>query len=182
MASAVAAFLRDPLQNARREELRAFIGPNAEKFLRTYDAMQASAVRRKGEKLAFRRHMGFPPLAFLLGPCWFCYRRLWGWAAGVTAAMALIAFVPLPTQRLGIPFGVAVSVMGQTVYLNHAMARIAALRGDAPQADLDVLRREGGVSVAAGWISGCAMVLLIGAAIAAAIIAVRAGDRSILDG
>jgi hypothetical protein len=182
MASAVAAFLRDPLQNARREELRAFIGPDAEKFLKTYDVMQATAVRRKGERPAFRRHMGFVTLAFLLGPCWFCYRRLWGWAAGVTVAMVAIGFVPLPTQQLGIPFAVAISVMGRTAYLNHAMARITALRGNASQADPDVLRRAGGVSMMAGWISGVVMVLLIAAAIAAIFIPVHPGNGSILDG
>jgi hypothetical protein len=182
MAGETNAFLRDPDQAARREELRAFIGPNAERFLKTYDGLQARAVRAKGEKPAFRQHLGFVSLAFLLGPCWFFYRKLWWWAGGVSAAMVLLAFIPLPTNQIGLPFGIACAMAGQTAYLNHAMTQIARIRGGAARADPAALREAGGVSTVAGWVSGLVVGLLVAAAIFAAVRAMRSGGASLLDG
>jgi hypothetical protein len=164
-------FLRDPDQAARRAELSAFIGPNPEPFLKAYDAMREAVLRVPGQRRRFGLRGGFVWLAFLLGPCWFFYRKLWIWAAAITAMMIGFAFLPRFFSA-GIAVGLAVA--GRSAYLQHAIARITVLRGTEPVADLDALARAGGAAPLAGWISGAVLVVLILVSIAATAIAVSA--------
>ncbi len=142
----------------RREEMRAFIGPHAEAFMPVWTAMQARAApRTPGEKRP-RIKFNFVAMAFFLGPCWFFYRKLWVWAWALLAVIVVLAFLPI-TSRIGLPLGICLAMFGRQAYLGHAQKRVAQLRGGAEFADLDVLRRAGGVSPVAGWTSS----LLLGA-------------------
>lgn len=171
MTQAADAFLCDLDQAARREELRAFIGPNVDIFLKVYDAMRAGIVSPKGTA---PWQWGFVALAMFLAPCWLLYRKMWMWGGGLLA----LTFVPVPLE---LPLALACGVFGRTFYLNHAMARITALRGDATRADLEALAKAGGVSKLAGWISGVLLIALAAAAVATVIMVVQDADPSSFD-
>ena len=142
----------DSAEARRREEVRAYIGPHAEAFMPVWASMQARAApRQPGEKRP-RLRFGFIAMAFFLGPCWFFYRKLWLWAWGLVGLFVVLALLPL-TSRVGLPLGIFLAMFGRQAYLGHVKARIAKLRGGAEFADLEVLRRAGGVSPLAGWIS-----------------------------
>jgi hypothetical protein len=145
-------FLRDPDQPARRAELEAFFGPNAHKFLPVYDRLQADFART-GKPGFSLRGGGFSWPAFLSGPCWFLYRKMWAIAAVVIAAAVALAFLPIGGGA-GIGIGIALGAFAYRVYVQHAIARITKLRRENGTIGLDPLRRAGGVSRMAGWISG----------------------------
>ena len=165
--SVAGTFMTDPNQEARRAELAAFIGPNADKFMPVYDnwrTVTAGVAGTKGQRLL----RGFVGTAFLLGPTWFFYRKLWVWAIGVTVVELALGFIP-HTSRLGLPVSIALALFAKGVYIDHAVKRISVLRGGAPVADLALLQREGGVSKVAGWISGSIVVLVLLLALASII-------------
>ncbi len=147
-----ADFLRDPDQPARRAELEAFFGPNAHTFLPVYDRLQADFVRtgRPGFSL---RGGGFSVPAFLCGPCWFFYRKMWAIAGIVIAGAVALAFLPV-NGGAGIGIGIMLGMFAYRAYVQHAIARITKLRREDGTIGLDALRRAGGVSRVAGWISG----------------------------
>ena len=152
-------FLRDPDAQARRAELEAFIGPNARPFLLQYDRL-----RERPERPRFNAMASFVAMAFFLGPCWFFYRRMWGWAWAIVALMAALGFVPGST-RVGVPLAVSLAMFGRYAYLSRAFGRIEKLRGGAGLADLETLRQAGGVSRAAGWISSGIYLALVALAL-----------------
>ncbi len=161
--NAYTRFLSDPDPAARRAELEAFVGPNSAPFLKMYERLRASPARP-----GFGAMQSFVVMAFFLGPCWFFYRRMWGWAWGFIAVLVVMALLPLP-RTAGLIAGVVLATQGRYAYLTHAFGRIEKLRdaGAGAGADLDVLRRAGGVSATAGWVSIAAYVLLSLAALAA---------------
>lgn len=162
-------FLRDPDPEARRAELAAFVGPNAEPFLKMYDRL-----RERPEKPAFRAMTSFVVMAFFLGPCWFFYRRMWGWAWALVAVMVALAFIP-GSSRAGFPLAIALSMFGRYSHLSRAFSVIERLRGGAAVADPDELRRAGGVSRAAGWTSSAVYLVLAAIGIAAAVLFITGG-------
>ncbi len=162
-------FLRDPDVEARRAELAAFVGPNAAPFLRMYDRLRASPERPR-----FGAMLSFVSMAFLLGPCWFFYRRMWVWGWGVLALVVALALLPWMPRTLGAVEAVVFATQGRYAYLTHAFARIERVRGAAATADLDALRREGGVSRTAGWVSG---LLYVSVCVAAVVMFVLAGGE-----
>lgn len=165
-------FLADPDPQARRAELVAFIGPGSAPFLKMYDALQAPAAA--GRRPKFGATNSFVVMAFFLGPCWFFYRRLWIWAWSLVAVILFVGFLPLP-RNTGVILGVVLAIMGRFAYLQHAILRIAKLRGGGPVADLALLAREGGVSPVAGWVSSVIYVGVTLVVIAGALIVARLG-------
>ena len=153
----------------RREEVRAYIGPHADAFMPVLASMQARAAPRPPGQKRPRLRFGFVAMAFFLGPCWFFYRKLWVWAWALTGLLVALALLPIPS-RVGLPVGISLAAFGRQAYLGHALKRIAKLRGGAEFADLDVLRRAGGVSPAAGWISSLVIVALSVVAVGALIV------------
>ncbi|MET0269556.1 MAG: DUF2628 domain-containing protein [Sphingomonas sp.] len=147
-----ADFLRDPDQPARRAELEAFFGPNAHKFLPVYDRLQADFART-GKPGFSLRGGGFSVPAFLCGPCWFLYRKMWAIAAIVVAVGVALAFLPVGGGA-GIGIGIALGAFAYRAYVQHAIAAITRMRRRDGAVRLDALRFAGGVSRAAGWISG----------------------------
>ena len=153
----VADVFDDSVAARRREELRAYIGPHAEAFMPVWASMQARASpRAPGEKRP-RLKLGFVAMAFFLGPCWFFYRKMWAWACGLTAALFALSFLP---GRVSAPVGILLALFGRQLYLGHAQKRVTRLRGAAEFADLDMLRRAGGVSPLAGWVSSAVIVAM----------------------
>ena len=161
----------DSAESRRREELRAYIGPHAEAFMPVWASMQARAApRQPGEKRP-RLKLGFVAMAFFLGPCWFFYRKMWAWAWGLTATLVALAFLPIPSRATA-PVGILLALFGRQLYLGHVRKQVAKLRGGAAFADTELLRRAGGVSPVAGWISSLLIIglglLAVGVMIAAA--------------
>ena len=159
----------DGAEARRREEMRAFIGPHADAFMPVWASMQArSAARAAGEKRR-RLQFSFIAMAFFLGPSWFFYRKMWVWGWTLVAVLVALNFVP-GASRAGLPLGISLAMFGRMAYLGHAQKRIATLRGGAEFADLDVLRRAGGVSPVAGWISAVVLAVISLVGLAALII------------
>jgi hypothetical protein len=142
----------DPDVVSREDELRAFIGPDADKYIRAWQGEQAAIeAKRTGTKPLVKRQGGFVVMGFFLGPAWFFYRKMWLWGWAFVGLILVLAFLPLP-RGVSAPIGFAVAFMGRSVYLQHASARIAKLRGAGP-VDLALLRARGGVSKLWGWLS-----------------------------
>ena len=154
-------FLRDPDQDARRAELEAFVGHNPAPFLKQYDRL-----RERPEKPGFGAMTSFVAMAFFLGPCWFFYRRMWAWGWVLVVLLIGLGFVP-GSSRLGVPVAVALGLLGRYTYLSQAFGRIEKLRGGAAVADLETLRKAGGVSKWAGWTSAIIYAVVVVLAIVA---------------
>ncbi len=173
-ANAYQAFLLDPDQAARRTELERFFGPNAAKFMAVYDTLQADAAA--GGKPKFRLFGGgFSVPAFLLGPVWFLYRKMWVIAGVVIAAMVAIALIP-GAGRAGLPIGIVLGLMAYRTYVQHAIGALTKARRANGTIDPQEIARAGGVSQAAAWISGVIYGLLILISIVSIILLVRAGE------
>lgn len=173
-ANAYQAFLLDPDQAARRAELERFFGPNAHKFMAVYDTLQADAAA--GDKPKFRLFGGgFSVPAFLFGPVWFLYRKMWVIAGVVVAAMVAISLIP-GAGRAGLPIGIALGLMAYRVYVQHAIGVLAKARRPDGTIDPHDIARAGGVSRTAGWISGVIYGLLILISIVSIVLLVQAGE------
>jgi hypothetical protein len=163
------AFLNDPDPAARREEFLAFVGPRPEGFLHLYDYLVRNRETDSGNRLGSGlTYNGFSAPAFFLGPVYFFYRKMWLWGAGYVVGLLALAAYPM-TSRADIGLGVAMALFTRWAYVSHAIRKITALRAqptDDRQAFLNTLAQTGGVSWAAGWISG----ILFAVAIALAVV------------
>lgn len=174
MANAYQDFLLDPDQPARRAELTAFFGPNAEKFLPVYDKLQADAAAGGRPKLRlFGGGLSVP--AFLFGPVWFLYRKMWAMAGVIVVGLIAIALIP-GTSRAGIGIGVASGLLAHRGYVQHAVGTLAKLRRADGTIDAREVARPGGVSRAAGWIGGMVYGLLAAVSIASIVFLIQAGE------
>ena len=158
-------FCDDPDQTARRAELTAFFGPNADGFLAVYDRMVAAQRRGLADRLRPWVGGGFCAPAFFLGFVWFYYRRMWAWAMGFVALMIVLEWVP-GTSQVGLVLAIGMALVARRLYVGHAIGTICRLRALTPPPEqgstafLDALRSAGGVSKSAGWISGGLFVLV----------------------
>ena len=159
-------FLTDPDQEARRAELRAFIGPNADAFMPQYEVMRARVGAEPKQKGRYKA--SFVVMAFFLGPCWFFYRRMWVWAWSLVALYVALAFLPF-TSRVGLPLALAMAMVGRQAYVASAVHRIVRFR-NAP-APSEAKRVPGGVSPVAGWVSSLILGVLAILGLAAIILA-----------
>lgn len=173
--NAYLAFLRHPDQDARRAELAAFFGPNADKFMPVYDVLQKDAVTGTGRPKFRLGGGGFSVPAFLCGPVWFFYRRMWAIAGVIVAGLVAIALIP-GTSHAGLPIGLVLGLIAYRTYVQHAIGAIQKLRGAGGTVDRAAIAQAGGVSKTAGWISGLVYGLLALAAIVSIVILVRAGE------
>lgn len=156
-------FMKDPDPVARRVELAQFIGPNAESFLKIYDHMRSVANRPPGEKVKFSFFAnGFNAGAFFLGPVWFFYRKLWGWAWGVVGLVVVLGLLPIG-NRIGLPLGVGLAVAANQLYTAHAISAVIKMRAAAGGGPIpaEQLAQAGGVSKTAGWIAGGVYLVLV---------------------
>ncbi len=94
------------------EDLRAFIGPRAEKYLAKFRLFQVNGI----ENFAFTWH--WP--AFFFGFWWMLYRKLYLWSL----AAFIIAFIPYA----GFAGMIAWGITGNYIYYKHASSKILSLR------------------------------------------------------
>jgi len=141
-----------------RDDLRDFIGPNAERYLRAYDLRQARRRFLGGFSLA----AAFIPLA------WLMYRKMYI-AAGILLLGSLIIGLVMPDIGPGVGIAGAFGVLGKTLYLSHAESRLRKIGArHLPLAEhIALLKRAGGVSWVGGAIGAVIMAGCVLAAIAA---------------
>lgn len=136
-------------------DLQRFIGPNAPLFIEIWRETP------DGKLPAFKY---FSIMAFWLGPFWFLYRKLYLWAAGVTALMisAPIIFAEI-WEIVLIAIGVGIGFVANKIYVNWAVQRVKSIRTATPdlsqrQAEL---KRQGGVSSKSVWVIIAAIIFLL---------------------
>lgn len=168
-------FLRDPDQESRRAELRDFCGPNADGFLKVYDTMYADALSAANGKKKFRfGGGGFVPAAFFCGPVWFFYRKMWVWAWGLTVVLIVIGLIP-GLNRINFPVGIGLAIGGRRLYVTYAITKLQQMRAATGSLQPQDIRREGGVSVTAAWISGGIYAVLLLFALVGLVLLARSG-------
>jgi hypothetical protein len=141
------------------EELTAYVGPNADAYLATFERF-----RRTGEtRFAF----SWSWMACLWGVWWYLYRKMYLWAAidfAVSVLFGWTLFVP-------ILWAMGRAVTGDYLYFLHAGRKIREVRplsgGDGPAGDpahLARLAREGGVHKWILWaaVVGTLLLLVLG--------------------
>lgn len=166
---------KSPDQEDRRAELRDFFGPNADSFLKVYDRMRDDALSAGNGRPKFRfAGGGFEAAAFFAGPVWFFYRKMWAWAWGLTALLIVLGLIP-GVNRVGLPVGIALAFGAHRLYVTYAMDKLKKMRAATGVLNPETVRRVGGVSVLAGWISGGIYALLLALAIIGIIYAARTG-------
>jgi hypothetical protein len=123
------------VENPARADMAAFIARNHARFMPLYDALVSGR--------------GVAPFCWpgLLAPqAWFLYRKMYVWAALVSAGPLLLAYIP----RLGwLNWGGAlIGAFGLRIYLAYARRTIARIRETAAdEAEVQALiARAGGVS------------------------------------
>ena len=152
----VMAFLKDPDQAARRAEIEAFIGPNTRKFLPIYDQMRDDVAKSGRLKTHVFRYLCWP--AFL-GPAWLFYRKQLLWGYLYIPVWIVLSF----TTKIGGAMLIgAILSQGRVGYLYDSIVRLEKLRRPDGSIDPEDIRRVGGVSPVAGWISGILYYLFVG--------------------
>ncbi|HEX8645151.1 MAG TPA: DUF2628 domain-containing protein [Allosphingosinicella sp.] len=133
-------------QRTSWDEIAAFIGPNADRFHSAWEATRAKFAGGRGG-IAF----GFCLPALLLGFAWFLYRRMWMFGAMLLVLpIALSYLLDSPGGSIGL--SIAMSLFGKSLYVQHAVAKIGALR-DRGAGD-DEIAAAGGTSLAGGLAGG----------------------------
>ena len=168
-------FLTDPDQVTRRAELQAFFGPNAARFLPVYDGLHQDAVAGTGRPRFRLGGGGFSVPAFLFGPVWFLYRKMWAIAAIVVIGMIAIGLIP-GAGNAGLPIGILLGLLARRVYVQQAIATLQKMRRPDGTIDPAEIRRAGGGSKVAGWISGLIYGAPVIAALAPMILLIQAGE------
>ncbi len=131
---------------------RAFIGPQAERYLAIHQRMRQA--RYRGRWASFQASWHWP--AFFFPPLWFWYRRLYGWA-----------LLSLPTLLLPGLANILWGNVAHGIYYRHARNQIRQMRSYFPDGDLsaslteaggvlrqrEALPQAAGISVAAGLLA-----------------------------
>ena len=138
----------------REERMRAFVGPNADYYLRKWGDMD-----RGGSKASWNW------AAFLLNVYWLAYRKMWLQTAiffvVLVALVALIVMSGVPilfSQVLLLGLAVGLGIGGNALYRMHVEKALA----DPAFADPETLRRRGGGSMGAAWGLAAVWFLLVG--------------------
>jgi len=147
-----------------REKVALFIGKNADRYLRIYDAMLAFEAEQQADKgRAFRiGDIDFFSLPIVLvAPLWLVYRKFFGWAAGWFAVVFVWDLVTMNLMPQGIISNIAFYgvLVGASVwaalsfpirYVNHARQQTTSL-------DEYALQKTGGTS----WLAVIAALVLL---------------------
>ncbi len=133
--------IEDDSNPSDEDLLRAFVGPNAEKFVAIHRAQKAK-----------RRKLSFNWVVLLAALPWFLYRKLYLY--GACLVLGPIILVTIFPDLSGVSFaGVAgaLAVVSNRLYVETADKRIKKLRaiGLPPQDLLERARKAGGTSPAA---------------------------------
>jgi hypothetical protein len=113
------------------EELSAFIGRNAQKYLLKFRKFSADGFDR------FSATWHWP--AFLVGFWWLLYRKMYLWALGY--------FILLIIPYVNIAAWITLAVSGNYLYYRHAKSEIERVKTLQPSGDiLKILSGLGGVN------------------------------------
>ncbi len=162
-------FLRNGDPAERREDLRRYIGPNADSFMPLYNKM----VAKQSSAIAWG---GFCWPAFFVGPVWFFYRKLWVFAGLLCAMIVAVAVIPQLPATSGLIISVMAATMARRAYLTEAMKRLEVLRESGRIHWPGAIEQAGGVSRKAAWISGIIAGVIYAAEIGLVVIAISQGD------
>jgi len=114
-----------------REDLALYFQRNGERLARLYDA---------------RARMPFCWPGLLFPQAWFLYRKMYLWAALVSAGPLLLGYIP---KLAFLEWGTSlIGAVGLRLYFSHAEATIARVRAAARDEDeaRALIARAGGVS------------------------------------
>ena len=140
----------------RRDELEAYVGPNAGAYLAVFDRFQPQ--KADGYALSWN----WP--AFFCGVWWYLYRKMYLWAAVDFALSVVLGW----TFLVPLFWAVIRALTGNYLYFLQADRKIreaaAYPAGDADPARLARLAREGGVHRWVAWSAVVGVVLLTAAA------------------
>ncbi len=179
MARSPDPFLTDPDVDARRHELSLYFAPNPAPFLKDYDRLRAQVLARRTGAWLTLSGAGVCWSALFFGPVWFFYRRLYGLAWTVVAALVLANVLDslsiVSISRLGLPFSMALGVTGRRAALQRAFRRLGQMRRDGQLPDAAILA-AGGVSKPAAWISGTIFALVFALALIGIVLTVIHGN------
>ena len=143
-------------------DVATFIGPNAHKFEVVW---VKTRVQSMAKGAGFKIGWCWPPL--FIGFAWFLYRKMWGFGALLLVVPVVVGYLLPGGGAIGL--GVAFAMMAKSIYVQHAVVKIAKLRargaGDAE------IAAAGGVSVAGGIIGG----VILGVAVLSVIAALALG-------
>ncbi|MGE5506787.1 MAG: DUF2628 domain-containing protein [Actinomycetota bacterium] len=150
-------------QAAIQADLRAYFGPNADRFIALYEKMRG----REPAKRFGARSWNWP--AFFLTFVWFFYRRQWVYGIGVIVLNLVLAFVA--GSAAGAIVGGMCGILANTLYVQKAMMAVAAAdqAGLAGEARVAQLQAAGGVSKLAGGIAGFVLAALMALAVIGAV-------------
>jgi hypothetical protein len=147
----------DLWQRTPWDDIALFVGPNAKRFQRAWQATRAKFEGGRGG-IAF----GFCLPALLFGFAWFLYRRMWTMGAMLLVLpVALSYFFASAGGSIGL--SIAMSLFGKSLYMQHAVARIGALRERG--AGDEEIAAAGGTSLVGGLVGGVILAAGIGSLI-----------------
>jgi hypothetical protein len=127
----------------------AFIGKNADKYLPKFKRFNVSGM------VKFSATWHWP--AFLFGPFWMLYRKLYLWALGASVLEAFLIGM-IPHYRLIAMF--VWGITGYYLYYRHAKNRILQIKGASPSPDISkMLVQVGGVHA---WLLKIYVILVVG--------------------
>lgn len=143
------------------EDVKAYIGPNTHKFLKTWNKIM------NGDNWP----LSWCWPVFLVGMPWFFYRKMYIEGAVVFLTPILIAMILPSLSGSGqLVFGMMLATSAKTYYLQRARKKIETISQTAASESerLERLQRAGGVSVAGAVVGGCLFASLLAIAIFAA--------------
>lgn len=129
-------------------ELRAFVGPRAERYLHHWTNLRSGKSSMAGINVA----------AFFLGPVWYAYRRMYVEVAVILGSIAAVAVLELILESvvgeipaaldspINIAFGVAMGLFANPLYYRRAKRIIATVSSHDPQRRLEEIASRGGTS------------------------------------
>jgi hypothetical protein len=164
-------------QPIEEEQLwRAFIGPNADRYLAQFRKFT------KGPTPGFALTWHWP--AFLFDPfLWFLYRKLYLYALIYAVGPVLSAYLT-GDMTVGLVWRVMAGLSANYVYYWHVRDHVSKVRGKAvfdPSAQERDLREVGGVQPYVVWVGVALHVLLLGLIISAIRDGPPEGDQFKLD-
>jgi hypothetical protein len=136
----------DLWQRTSWDEIALFAGPRAESFHGAWEATRAKIASGRGG-ISF----GFCLPALLFGFAWFFYRKMWTAGAMLLVLPAALAFL-FGNGGGSAGLAIAVSLFAKSLYVQHAVAKIGALR-DAGAGD-EAIEAAGGTSLPGGIVGG----------------------------
>jgi hypothetical protein len=120
------------------EELAAFVGPNAQKYLRKWGTERPES------------RVNWHWVAFFFAPFWFAYRKMYPWLFGLIA-IGFINFFFMPklaANFINLTIAVLSALFAYPIYYRHARAKIARVKDSNadPSTLTEEIRRAGGTS------------------------------------